>query len=48
MFFRGERILGVEEKEDLRVNIRLREIKVLKMVLIIKLMLELRNWMFNL
>lgn len=36
MFFREERILGVEEKEDLRVNIRLREIKVLKMVLIIK------------
>lgn len=36
MFFREERGLGVEEKEDLRVNIRLREIKVLKMVLIIK------------
>lgn len=36
MFFREERRLGVEEKEDLRVNIRLREIKVLKMVLIIK------------
>lgn len=36
MFVRGERRLGVEEKEDLRVNIRLREIKVLKMVLIIK------------
>lgn len=48
MFFREERRLSVEEKEDLRVNIRLREIKVLKMVLIIKLMLELRNWMFNL
>lgn len=36
MFFREERRLGVEEKEDLRVNIRLREFKVLKMVLIIK------------
>lgn len=36
MFFREVRRLGVEEKEDLRVNIRLREIKVLKMVLIIK------------
>lgn len=36
MFFREERRLGVEEKEDLRVNISLREIKVLKMVLIIK------------
>lgn len=36
MFFREGRRLGVEEKEDLRVNIRLREIKVLKMVLIIK------------
>lgn len=37
MFFREERRLGVEEeKEDLRVNIRLREIKVLKMVLIMK------------